>query len=134
MTKCQETGCNEQASHRYRSPSGFRVPLCETCYKKWGKYEDKRSPLTLLVNIGKFLIRFTGVLMLLFGVLTVGLAVNSFIHGTELSYNIALGLIFTELHLYLQDTLSISLAGAAILLAGVALFYVGFMKMEHDLW
>ena len=134
MTKCQETGCNEQASHRYRSPSGFRIPLCETCYKKWGKYEDKRSPLTLLASVGKFLIRFTGILLLLVGVLTVGFALYSFVQGAELSYNIGLGLIFTELHLYLQDALSISFAGVAILLAGVTLFYVGFMKMEHDLW
>ena len=134
MTKCQETSCNNEASHRFRSATGFKVPLCETCYKKWEKYEDKRSPLTLLLNIGKFLIRLTGVLMLLFGVLTLGLAVNSFMHGTEISYNIALGLIFTELHLYLQDSLSISLAGAATFLAGIALFYVGFMKMEQDLW
>ena len=88
----------------------------------------------LLAGVGKFLIRFTGVLMLLVGVVTVGFAVYSIAKGTALSYNIVLGLIFTELRLYLQDALSISLAGVAILLAGIALSYVGFMKIEHDLW
>jgi hypothetical protein len=90
--------------------------------------------MTLLTGLGKFLIRLTVVLLLFVGVLTVGSALYSFAQGTELSYNIGLGLIFTELHLYLQDALSISFAGIAILLAGVVLFYVGFMKMEHDLW
>jgi len=69
MTQCSETGCNEKATHKYRAQSGFKVPLCDGHYKEWEKYEYKRSPVMMLIELGKWLIRLTGVLTILFGVL-----------------------------------------------------------------
>jgi len=134
MGKCQETGCNEKATHKYRAVARFRVPLCDRHYKEWEKYAEKRSPVTLLIGLGKGLVRLTGVLMLLVGVLAIGFALSAVTQGTKLSFEMDIGLIFTELHLHLEDALSVSLVGILVMLVGVALFYVGFMKMEHDLW
>ena len=134
MTQCSETGCNEKATHKYRAQSGFKVPLCDGHHKEWEKYEYKRSPVMMLIELGKWLIRLTGVLTILFGVLTIGFAAYSIIQSVKLSFVINISLIFFDFYLYLEDALMVSASGILILLVGLALFYIGFMKMEHDLW
>jgi len=134
MNNCSETGCNEKATHKYRAQAGFKVPLCDKHYKEWEKYERKRSPITLMTEAGKWLIRLTSILVIVSGVLIIATAAYTVIQGTELSFDLNIGLIFFEFHLHQENPLNVSLIGTAISLAGFALFYVGFMKMEHDLW
>lgn len=134
MTGCSETGCNEKATHNYRAPSGFKIQLCDRHYKEWEKYEHKRSPIMSLIEVGKWLIRLTGVLTMLFGVVIIGFVVNAITQGISLSFDMNIGLIFSEFHLHLEDARIVSVSGIVILLVGIALFYIGFMKMEHDLW
>lgn len=88
----------------------------------------------MLTGFGKGLIRVAAVLMLIAGVLTLVFGLYSIAQNTELSFEMNLGLVFAELHLKLETAQSISAVGAAITLIGAALFFIGFMIMEHDLW
>jgi len=133
MTNCSEAGCNEKATHKYRSPAGFKVPLCNDHYKEWEKYEYKRSPKMLLMGLGKWTIRVTSILAILFGLLITGMAVYTITQGTGLRFDLNIGLIFFEFHLHQENPLNISAIGIGTLLAGFALFYIGFIKIEHDL-
>jgi hypothetical protein len=138
MPRCSETGCQEKATNKFSSQSGFKVPLCEKHYLEWKPYEFKRSPSTILVEsareIGKWLVRLTGFVMLFSGGLLAAFSVLSFIFGWNISFAIDLSLIFSAFHHYTESVLSVFAIAMAILLSGSVLFYIGFWKMEHDLW
>jgi hypothetical protein len=134
MPGCSETGCQEKATHKFNSPSGFRVPLCEKHYLEWQKYEFKSLPLVKLVDIGKWLVRLSGFALLFFGVLLSGFSVLSFIFGWNISLAVDLSLISSGFHYYTQSVLNVFVIAMVIFLSGAALFYIGFWKMEHDLW
>ena len=122
------------ATHKFGSRAGFKVPLCKKHYLEWEKYEFKRAPLMVFVDIGKWLIRLTGFLMLVFGGLEIGFSVLSFAFGWEVSLTIDLSLIFSGFHYYTESVLNVFVIAMVIFLSGAALFYIGFWKIEHDLW
>jgi len=44
---CSETGCKEEARHKFRSRGGMKVLLCDKHYKEWEKDAYKPPPLKM---------------------------------------------------------------------------------------
>jgi len=136
MVKCAETGCNDKATHTYKALDGLRIPLCDKHYKKSETYEYKPGPLKVrlrmrMVWLVKWFIRLMGILVLIpAGVLAIGFAVYTLVAGTQLLFDLNIGLIFFSFNIHLEDARIVSLIGIVTLLVGIALTYIGFKKME----
>ena len=88
----------------------------------------------MVVNIGKWLIRLTGFVTLIFGGVGIAFSIFSFALGLSINLNVNLSLIFSEFHYYTENVLDVSLIAMTFFLSGAVLSYIGFWKIEHNLW
>lgn len=135
MPKCQE--CDDKATHKYRTQDGFSVWLCDKHYNEWtGKSDYKLPPFSetlqmRLIWLVKWGIRLVGVLVMIpAGILFIGFVVYALVVGLPIVYSFRIWLIFTEIHLQGEGAATPSIFGIVLLLVGIVLTYIGFMKME----